>query len=223
MPRIRPAILSFLLAVAWQGNALSQNGSTTIYAQPRSTALAASDAAQPMLAADRADPSFPSLKPRPPSTDVGHGSGEVEARSSKIAAPTITVASSLAVVLGLFAALVWGSRKFGNGSMHKGSIPKEVMQSLGSTAIDARTHVTMLRCGNRILVLGQTAGAAQTLCEITDPEEVQALTAACLGSSKQDFATALRAIEEEKTSGGFLGSKPNNLATPTRRRLFTSA
>ena len=222
MRRIRPTCLALLLAAMYGGNTDGQDGSTQIYGQSRSAVLrAATDAPRIAPAAEQAEPSFPSLKPRSADQERGLDPSEKGARAGRMAAPTITVASSLAVVLGLFAALVWGRRRFGNGAIHKGSIPKEAIQTLGSTAIDPRTRITMLRCGQRILVLAQTAGTTQTLCEITDPQEVHDMTAACLGNSKREFASTLRSIENEKTNG-YLGQNQNKHAA-TRRRLFASA
>ena len=225
MRQLRPACLALLLVALFHGHVVGQvgSGSTQIYAQPRAVVLAgATDAPQMTHVGVQGEPSFPSLKPRSPNQERGGDSSEKGAHSGKMAAPTITVISSLAVVLGLFAALVWGSRRFGSGSIHHGTIPKEAIQTLGSMPIDPRTRVTMLRCGNRILVLAQTAGAAQTLCEITDPQEVHDLTAACLGNSKREFASTLRSIENEKTSG-YLGQENNKNTIATRRRLFASA
>ena len=225
MRRLRPtACLALLLAALLQANAAGQGVSSQIYAQPKPVVLtAATEGTQKASAAQQAGPAFPTLKPRSPDQERSRDAAEVADRSGKLATPTITVVSSLAVVLGLFAALVWGSRRFGSGSVHHGSIPKEVIQTLGSMPIDPRTRVTMLRCGTRILLLAQTAGTAQTLCEITDPQEVLDLTAACLGKSKREFASTLRSIENETTSGGYLGPDNSKNAVATRRRLFTSA
>jgi flagellar biosynthetic protein FliO len=208
----------------FQANAAGHGDSTQIYTQPKPVVLtAAADTPQRALAAKQGELSFPTLKPRSPDQDPGRDVAELGERSGKLAAPTITVISSLAVVLGLFAALVWGSRRFGNGTTRNASIPKEVIQTLGSVPIDPRTRVTMLRCGNRVLLLAQTAGTVQTLCEITDPQEVHDLTAACLGKSKREFASTLRSIENETTSGGFVEQAINPNAAATRRRLFASA
>ncbi len=147
------------------------------------------------------------------------------ASRSKIAVPALTVTSSLAVVLGLFAGLVWLTRKFGSRSMNQGAVPKEVLSSLGSTPLDSRTRITMLRCGNRILVVAQTATGLHPLSEITDPDEVRELTAACLGDSKHTFNSTLQSIEAEKTNSGFVDA---NVVTPSTRarsrgRLFATA
>jgi flagellar biogenesis protein FliO len=165
--------------------------------------------------------SFPSLSPRadqPASADQ-----DAASETSKIAGPTITVASSLAVVLGLFAALVWMTRKFGSRSLSQGSVPKEFLQSLGSTPIDSRTRITMVRCGKRILVMAQTATGVHPLSEITDPEEVLELTAACLGDAKQSFASTLQSIEKEKVDTGFVAAQASPPTPRPRRRLFASA
>ena len=115
------------------------------------------------------------------------------------------------------------TRKFGSRAGSHGTIPKEVMQAIGSAPIDARTRVTMIRCGNRILVVAQAASGIQPLTEITGPEEVRALTAACLGDSKQKFVTALKSIEQENTADGFLAEHPEPSAARSRGRLFASA
>ena len=106
--------------------------------------------------------------------------------------PMVTTAFSLAVVLGLFAGLVWVSRRYGNGSMTQSRVPSDIMKSLGTTAIDARTQVTLLRCGNRIIVIAQTANGVHPLSEITDPVEVNRLTMACTGDTGPTFAETLQ-------------------------------
>lgn len=164
--------------------------------------------------------SFPTLTGRQTASD---GTGvEKEADSGVMTGPAVTVTSSLALVLGLFAGLIWLTRKFGTRSLSSGSIPTEVMQSLGSTALDARTRVTMLRCGNRIFVVSQSPTGVQPIGEITNPDEVRELTASCLGDSKQAFASTLASIEKEPPAKGFAGTGPE--PTPrSRGRLFATA
>ncbi len=232
-------LASFAFAYLFPAPAcLGQQNEPAIYANTRSTTLTPAveadtghliqpAASQPSAAQSTVTPSFPSLRPRAGgAANDGEGQG-TDKKSSKIAAPTITVISSLAIVLGLFAALVWGSRRFGNGSQVKGSIPKEVLQTLGSTALDPRTRVTMLRCGNRILIVAQTGSGVHSLGEIVQPEEVRRLTAACLGNSKEDFAETLNEIEQERAPRGFAGSANANAnanaPSQPRRSLFASA
>ncbi|MGB7328103.1 MAG: flagellar biosynthetic protein FliO [Rubripirellula sp.] len=152
----------------------------------------------------------------------------LEEPKNQFAIPAVTVTSSLAVVLGLFAAMVWLTRKFGSRSIAPGAIPRDVFEHLGSSPIDARTRLTMVRCGGRILVLSQTATEVRPLSEITDPEEVQRLTAACLGDSKRNFASTLQSIEKEPAKPGFASEPPQTFHAPadetprSRGRLFST-
>ena len=108
-----------------------------------------------------------------------------------------------------------------------GSIPSEVIQTLGSTAIDPRTRITMVRLGNRILVLAQSASGIEPVSEITDPDEVRNLTALCVGDSKAQFSSMLQSIEKEPAQAGFVGqqsSQPVGAPKPRNRgSLFTTA
>lgn len=212
-----------LLAAVNQSPVLSQGRATQVLSQPRSVLRISELDTEPNGTTERPLPtSFPSLQPRSVVSEAGLASND-DARSGALAGSTITVASGLAIVLGLFAAFVWGSKKLGHASPAKGSIPKEVMQAIGSTNLDPRTRITMLRCGNRILVLSQTSGATNTLCEISDPDEIRLITAACLGQSKSEFASTLRSIEKEPARGNFIGSESSSGVAPKRSRLFTSA
>ncbi len=217
------ACLACVLTALFPSTAMSQSGSAELYGKSRSM-MRTGDVAPPAATnqPNSHEGSFPLLKPPTDESRTNRDSPEPGHRDKMLATPMITVASSLAVVLGLFAALVWASRRFGGNTIQKGSLPKEIVQPLGSTAIDARTRLTMLRCGNRILVLAQSSGTAQTLCEITDPEEVRQLTAACAGTSGQDFTSALRSIEREPISQGYVGSESETRRAAQRRRLFAS-
>ncbi|GAA5506647.1 FliO/MopB family protein [Novipirellula caenicola] len=166
---------------------------------------------------------FPALSQRSPATDKPNEPSEGE-KGSQLAIPGLTVASSLAVVLGLFAGFVWLTRRFSTGGSANGVIPKDVVQNLGSTSIDSRTKVSMIRCGNRIIVVAQTATGIHPLSEITDPNEVLQLTASCIGESKRNFASTLREFEKEPAEKGFVGTPIETPPTPrSRGRLFASA
>ncbi|WP_161604377.1 FliO/MopB family protein [Roseiconus nitratireducens] len=102
-----------------------------------------------------------------------------------VAAPVVTTASALAVVLAVFGCLVWITKRYGPVSGPRGGLPEDVLQNLGHAMIDGKTRVTFLRLGDRVLVLGQTAsGDPHTLTEITDPEEISRVTHRCLGRPK---------------------------------------
>jgi flagellar biogenesis protein FliO len=164
--------------------------------------------------------SFPSLMPNSgPSNESSPESTPKPGSSS----PLITVSSSLAVVLGLFAALIWATRKFGARGGGNKNIPKEVFQTLGSTSIDPRTQVSLLRCGQRILILARTNNGVHPLGEITDKDEVRHLIATCTGDSKQEFHNALASLESEPAGSGYIGSQPEPNVARSRGRLFASA
>lgn len=165
-------------------------------------------------------PSFPVLSHQ---TDDAHQTFAGQPAAAKISGPAVTVGSSLAVVLGLFAGLVWLTRRFGSRGLHQGAIPNEVFRSLGSSPIDPRTRVTMLRCGNRILVVAQSASGVQPLAEIDDPEEVRQLTASCLGDAGRSFNSTLKAIEQEPVPHGFTGTVESRPISRKRSRLFATA
>ncbi len=167
--------------------------------------------------------SFPELKRGSISSENETGRDEDSNAAPKVSGSLVTICSSLAVVLGLFAGFVWINRKFGSGSSNHGAIPKEVVQPLGSTPIDSRNRLTMIRCGNRILVLAQNAQGVQPIAEITSPDEVRELTAACLGDSKRAFASTLQSIEQERAGDGFLGEPVVQPSPRARGRLFASA
>lgn len=162
---------------------------------------------------------FPSLMPTSGPSD---GSNLERKPQSGPTSPLITVSSSLAVVLGLFAALIWATRKFGTRGGGNKNIPKEVFQTLGTTSIDPRTQVSLLRCGQRILVIARTNNGVHPLGEITDKDEVSHLIATCTGDSKQDFQHALASIESEPAESGYIGGQAEAANARSRGRLFAS-
>ena len=164
---------------------------------------------------------FPSLVPT--SGQANTGTDPDPTAAVRASSPLITVTSSLAVVLGLFAALIWVTRRFGGRAGGNGTIPKEIFQNLGSTSIDPRTQISLLRCGQRILIIARTNNGVHPLGEITGAEEVNQLTAACLGDSKQAFQTALQSMESEPTDGGYLGKDKKQPTARSRGRLFATA
>ena len=160
-----------------------------------------------------------------PDANCQHGTGASTERESNIgsSSPLITVCSSLAVVLGLFASLIWTTRKFGGRGSGRKNIPKEAFQTLGTTSIDPRTQVSLLRCGKKILIVAQTSNGVHPLGEITDKEEVSHLIATCSGDSKQQFHTALSSIETDRAGTAYLGNEANPPSGRSRGRLFASA
>ena len=105
-----------------------------------------------------------------------------QAADDGLTGPLVTTISALLIVLAVFGVLVWVSRRYGAVRTSGGVLPEDVAKHLGSTALDAKTRLSFVRIGTRILVIGQTQnGDPQTLTEIDDPEEVERLTNRCLG------------------------------------------
>ncbi len=164
-------------------------------------------------------PTFPTLAPRLNSDDTAK-TRESATASDAMSGPTVTVASSLAVVLGLFAAMIWMTRRFGAGANANRALPREAMEVLGTTTLQPRLNVSLVRIGTRVVVLAQTAQGVQTISEITDIDEANHLIATCRGEATVGFAKELKAMDREPYRPGFV--EPTSEPTP-RRRLFASA
>lgn len=144
-----------------------------------------------------------------------------ESSRSKMMAPLITVASSLAIVLALFSALVWTGRKFGGRASGSKPLPAAALTPLGHVMLDPRTKLLLVKCGRRILVLSQTASGITPITEVTHPDEVRELMASCSAEARDEFQRTLREVEME-TARDFDDAPP----PPTARqsgRLFATA
>lgn len=135
------------------------------------------------------------------------------------ALPLVTIGSSLAVVLGLFAALVWVTKKAGPTAARGGSIPDEALRVLGQKSLGPAGSIALVRCGQSLLVLGISATGMQRLAEITDPDQVRNLEAICLGESPGGFAAALSGQPLGPASHRF-GSE-QAAETLERKKLFS--
>jgi flagellar biogenesis protein FliO len=120
-------------------------------------------------------------------------------RGAENAPPTVgravtTVATSLAVVLGLFTLLVWFARK----TNAKGRAPLlgHAVETLGRTPLNGRQEMHLVRVGNKLILLAVTPTSAETLTEITDPAEIDRLAGIC----RQDHADSITASFREVLS-----------------------
>ncbi len=157
------------------------------------------------------------LDPDRPLGDLPEGSPSRRSMTT----PLVTIASSLALVLGLFAALVWVSRKAQRGHGIARPIPNEVLCVLGQKHLGALGTISIVRCGRTVMIVSQSATGIQSLATITDEAEVRHLEAACLGESAASFQATLSEIEREQAGRGFLGE---GIAQPNaRKKLFTQA
>lgn len=119
-----------------------------------------------------------------------------------------TVAGSLGIVLGLFLAIVWISRRFSPAGT--GLLPKEAVELLGRAPLAGRQQVQLVRVGNKLVLVALSPAGCETLTEVTDPAEVEHLLALCRrtrpGSSTAAFSQVLGQLASEPSRGGFAGS-----------------
>ena len=115
----------------------------------------------------------------------------------------VTVVGSLALVLGLFLVLAWAMRRA--TPAESGVLPGEVVEVLGRKAIAGRQQLQLLRCGHKLLLVSITPEGAETLTEITDPDEVDRLAGLCRqtqpGSATATFRQMFHQFSTDRTEG----------------------
>lgn len=113
----------------------------------------------------------------------------------------VTIGSSLAIVLGLFFVFLWIIRRTMPAAA--APLPNDVVQVLGRTIVGHRQQLQLLRFGSRLLLISVTPSGAETLAEITDPDEVTHLAGLCLktrpGSTTVAFRQVLEQLAGERT------------------------
>ncbi|QDS95853.1 Flagellar biosynthesis protein, FliO [Roseimaritima multifibrata] len=120
-----------------------------------------------------------------------------EEKQARQTLPLATVISSLAIVLGLFAALVWVWRRGGGSTL--GGLSKEAFQVIGRSPLAPRQNMVLVRCGRRVLVLAVSGTSTSTLAEITDPDEVAELLALTGGGvGHHQFQQTLAELGKER-------------------------
>jgi flagellar biogenesis protein FliO len=122
----------------------------------------------------------------------------------------LSALGSLAVVLGLFLAVVWFLRRTGPKSML--ALPGEVFEVLGRSPLAARQQAQLVRCGNKLLLISVTAGGAETLTEITEPAEVERLVGLCQQSRPNSASASFRNLFSQ------FGSESPSEARPAARQ-----
>lgn len=104
----------------------------------------------------------------------------------------VTVASSLALVLGVFFLVAWGMRRAAPAGGT--ALPGEVFEVLGRAPMASRQQVYLLRCGNKLVLVSVTAAGAETLTEITQPAEVDRLAGLCRQAHPNSATAAFRQV-----------------------------
>ncbi len=104
----------------------------------------------------------------------------------------VTVAASLAVVLGLFWLCAWLMRRGLPSSARR--LPPEVVDVLGRAPLAGRQQMHVLRFGNKLLLVCISSSGVDTLGEITDPAEIDRLAGLCEQLQPQSATTAFQQI-----------------------------
>ena len=104
----------------------------------------------------------------------------------------VIVGGSLAAVLGIFFFFVWLLRR---ASPHgQATLPGEAFEVLGRAPLANHQQAHLLRCGSKLLLVSVSATGAQTLAEITDPEEVDRLASLCRQARSSSPAASFRQV-----------------------------
>jgi flagellar biogenesis protein FliO len=129
----------------------------------------------------------------------------------------ISMLGSLAIVLGLFFALVWFMRR----GLPKGSrvLPSDVVEVLGRAPLAARQQMHLVRFGHKLLLVSVSAGGAETLSEIIEPAEVDRLAGICQQAQPNSATNAFRQVFRQfGDRSGRLGGGPDKTAADSASR-----
>lgn len=182
MPRITFAALVALMLC---GSALGQQRSPSLPAQPQ---LSPGDRVSSPPQGERHN--GPIAIP-PPKSGARQTPG-APAKAHTTGNMATVVISSLAIVLGLFFLIVWVSRR----AFPKASTPlsAEVLEVVGRSPLAHRHQLQLIRLGRRLLLVSVTPEHAETLTEITDPDEVNHLTSLCRQQQSGSISDSFREV-----------------------------
>jgi flagellar biogenesis protein FliO len=140
--------------------------------------------------------------------------------SSSTGQAMTTVLTGLGIVIGLFLAFAWLTKRAAPKSMQ--ALPGEVVEILGRAPLNSKQQMQLVRLGNRLLLLAMSTDSAETLAEISDPAEVDRITAICRqnapGSVTDTFRQVLAELGNTPARGGFVDARERS-----NSRLRTTA
>jgi flagellar biogenesis protein FliO len=168
-PYVRPAVAYQPAMEKRPGGAVLPVQFTTVPDKVRESGEL--DAATPLRHAAEADPI--KLRRRGDAAGEAANGRHVPAAAGSL----VTVAASLAIVLGLFFVLVWITRK--NMPRAMVGLSSQVVEVLGRAPLGQRQQMHLVRIGNKLLLVCVTPAGAHTLTEVTDPAQVDQLVALC--------------------------------------------
>ena len=144
----------------------------------------------------------------------------------------VTMASSLAIVLGLFFLVSWLWRR--NAPKGLSMLSSDVVEVLGRSQLAGKQQMHLVRVGAKLLLVSATPAGLETLTEITDTDEVNRLVALCrrgeANSISSSFRQVLSQLGGEPAAPGFVddgdesGFEPADMQrTATRRDSWGGA
>jgi flagellar biogenesis protein FliO len=167
----------------------------------------------PLLSAATVDPGAASIKADQAKSDQAKSDQAVENQSLRIsdrdvksatARPTAAGAAAagtsdlthvfVALLVVICVILVIRSAAGRLSSMPGGGRAGKLVTVLSRSMISPRQHVLVLQVGNRLLVVGDSAGRMSSLCEISDPDEI----AMMVGQTRQ-----ARESNADRSAGSF--------------------
>ncbi len=124
--------------------------------------------------------------------------GSVE-KPKSTSANVLTMVFALTIVVSLFLIMAWLLRKSQPASFVK--LPGDVVQVMGRTPMAPRQQMYVVRFGSKLLLVSHQPGQTQTLCEITDPDEVQRLAGLCEANMPSSISGSFRDVFQQIASG----------------------
>jgi len=130
-------------------------------------------------------------------------------RPSRSTTSTLTMFVALGSVLGIF----WAVTQLLKRIQPKPSIrlPNEALEVLGSTPIGTNQQLLLLRFGNKVVLVSQQPGGTSCLSEVTEPESVSKLLAAC--GKSDSLKEAKEPVRVEKLIEGLFRSSAQSRHT----------
>jgi flagellar biogenesis protein FliO len=152
----------------------------------------------------------PALLPLP-ITPRGASSGKALLRTPTTGWSALSsVGVSLGLVVAAFLCVAWLSKKYLPKTA--GPLPKEVVEQLGWSPLAGRQQMQLVRLGNKLLLLAVTPGSsAQPLGEVTEPAEVERLSALCRRTKQNSTTNSFREVISEierQPARGFVEAQP---------------
>jgi flagellar biogenesis protein FliO len=107
----------------------------------------------------------------------------------------LTMFGALGLVLGLFFLTAWAFRR----GLPTGAalLPREVVEVLGRVPLAGRQQASLLRFGNKLVLVSITPGGAETISEITEPLEVDRLAGLCREANPDSSSTTFRKVFQQ--------------------------